>query len=382
MKLKIFSDRDYLPDRVRRPTTLLRPLWGSRRGKGTTWRTTLHRYFDISGNLFELTPLDQCDIAVLPFDWLDVRGSRWPYGNNKKILGFGRRFADMIGASGKPLVVFFSGERSHEPIALTNAAVFRNSLYESQRTANDFAFPSFVEDYVEQYFGGRIPIRRKGPKPVVGFCGLTREVSLTERLIEPVYHTAMRVRFGHPDVSPYKGIEVRQQSVRVLQQSRSVETNFILRSESVFLSKSTIEQKSVARRAYVENMEHSDYMLCARGSANYSVRLFEILSCGRIPVFVNTDCVLPFDSVVDWKAHCVWVDEAEIERLPEKVASFHSDLSADDFEALQLRCRQFWLEWLSAEGFFSRFRDSFLPNPERRAQAASGAALHATSRAE
>ena len=52
-----------------------------------------------------------------------------------------------------------------------------------------------------------------------------------------------------------------------------------------------------ARTGYVENLVASDYVLCARGAGNFSYRLYETLSCGRIPVFVDTDCVLPHEDV-------------------------------------------------------------------------------------
>lgn len=65
----------------------------------------------------------------------------------------------------------------------------------------------------------------------------------------------------------------------------------------------------------------SDYVLCARGG-DFSYRLYETLSYGRIPVFVDTDCVLPYDSEIKWKDYCVWVDEKEVNRIGERSRSF------------------------------------------------------------
>jgi len=49
-----------------------------------------------------------------------------------------------------------------------------------------------------------------------------------------------------------------------------------------------------------------------------SYRLYEALCCGRIPVFIDTDCVLPYDFMIDWKKYFVWVDQSELPLIAEK----------------------------------------------------------------
>ena len=137
-----------------------------------------------------------------------------------------------------------------------------------------------------------------------------------------------------------------------------MDTNFILRDQfyggAVVMSDGAwdVELKRRVRAEYIDNVLGSDYTLCLRGTGNYCHRLYETLCCGRIPVFVNTDCVLPYDFAADWRQHCVWVEESEMDRLPEKVAAFHEALSPTDFIDLQHACRAFWQRWLSPEGFF------------------------------
>ena len=92
-----------------------------------------------------------------------------------------------------------------------------------------------------------------------------------------------------------------------------------------------------------------------RGTGNFSMRFYETLCLGRIPIFVDTDCVLPYDFSLDWKQHCVWIDRSEIPFIAEKVADFHAALSPDDFIDLQRGNRELWEERLSTEGFYSHF---------------------------
>ena len=64
---------------------------------------------------------------------------------------------------------------------------------------------------------------------------------------------------------------------------------------------------------FYENMVSSDYIVCVRGGGNFSVRLYETLAMGRIPIFINTDCLLPLNKSIDWKKHVVWIEREDID---------------------------------------------------------------------
>ncbi len=155
----------------------------------------------------------------------------------------------------------------------------------------------------------------------------------------------------------HPGVRVRAQAIHVLSRRQDLRTNFVLRQAfwngALATGQLDAALAQSSRREFVANMINSDYVLCARGAGNFSYRLYETLSCGRIPILVDTDCVLPYDDVIDWRQYCVWVDEQEIEAIGEQVLSFHSALTAKDFRGLQIRCRRLWEEWLSPQGFFA-----------------------------
>ncbi|HJU48582.1 MAG TPA: exostosin family protein, partial [Gaiellaceae bacterium] len=96
----------------------------------------------------------------------------------------------------------------------------------------------------------------------------------------------------------------------------------------------------------------SDYVVCARGGGNFSYRLYEALSLGRIPIFIDTDCVLPFETEIDWRSLCVWVDERELDEIGDRLAAFHAALDGDGLEERQRECRRVFETYLSVEGFF------------------------------
>ncbi|MBW4451462.1 MAG: glycosyltransferase family 47 protein [Nostoc indistinguendum CM1-VF10] len=365
MKLNIYSDKNYLSNGIK-AVPMLYPFWKEFiPNQKYPWNRIHHNYIEIGNSLFNMTSLKEADLAIMPANWRAIRGESWRDKVNKQAQDISMQFAEKVANNGKELVVFFAGDCCAEKVPIKNATIIRPAVYRSQKRQKDIIIPALVEDYVKEYLGGLISIRQKSAKPVVGFCGLAQRDSWNLKLKTFTYHGLMLSKSLKLGVSPYKGKILRNQAMRRLAESPSlVNTNFIITegSESVYLTTQDPDKRQKTRAEFVKNMVESDYNLCCRGSANYSIRLYETLSCGRIPVFIDTDCVLPYDSVIDWKKYCVWIDEKEIPYIAEKVAEFHSNISDKEFVDLQHECRKLWKNWLSSEGFFTNFHLNFQAN--------------------
>ncbi|NET56653.1 MAG: exostosin family protein [Symploca sp. SIO2E6] len=326
--------------------------------KALAWK----HYWENCQSLFNISSLADAEFVVFPYDWFWVRGSTWIYPINspvsKEVRKLSTAYYQKVNKY-KRAVLFFSGDRSHEKVPFENAIVFREGLYQSQRQATDFTLPAFPEDLVEHYLSGSMQPRAKSVKPTVGFCGLAKKGNLKNLVKLGIYHSVMLATTGLPDVSPYKGEELRVKLLDQLRNYPAIETNFVIYNHSPFFANIAYEAKLKERSIYVKNLRESDYILCCRGSGNYSYRIYETLCMGRIPIFVNTDCGLPYDFLIDWRKYCVWVEEKELEQLPARLLDFHNSLSPQDFVDLQYQCRELWLKWLSPEGFFSNFHHHF-----------------------
>ena len=68
---------------------------------------------------------------------------------------------------------------------------------------------------------------------------------------------------------------------------------------------------------------------------------------GRIPVFINTDCILPLNEEVNWKEHMVWVEWEERHLIADKIIEFHKSLSPEKFIQIQFNNRKLWKEKLN-----------------------------------
>jgi hypothetical protein len=316
------------------------------------------RYIEVGSTFFQITSLPSADLAVFPAPYEKVVGEK---EKESMFWEFYKKCTKM----GKPVVVFFWSD-SDLPLYGESLWVFRTSLYASQRKKRELAFPCFVEDFVERYFSGVLPIRKKAYPPTVGFCGyvpFSGPFTLKKFLRKSVYNLKKMYKKIRNETLTSDAL-VRRKAIYHLSTAKGIQTNFLIRDQ--FLGgallrngKEDLEKKRKTRLEYVKNMADSDYILVARGAGNYSYRLYETLSSGRIPLFINTDCVLPFEKEIPWKEISVWVEEKEIQKIGEKVLTFHESLSPGEFENLQKTVRQIWLDYLSPTGFFRNFHLHF-----------------------
>ena len=353
--LKIFSDRAYLPS-GKGHIAMLYPFWGKNpEDPRDPTSGRYDRYVEVGSRLFEMTTLEKADVAVFPGAWEQVLGDTAAVKRAEQFLVLARR-------ARKPTVIFFWSDSDKE-IPYDDTVVFRTSCYRSRQRRNEFAMPAWSEDFVLRYLGGQLPVRSKGSRAVVGFCGYvpssnTGPRAARQRLKQAIRNGAKRLltTFGLRKTDG----SIRAAVLRFLAACPLIETNFEIREHflgGALLSEGSVDVQKMQqiRQEYVQNTVGSDYVLCARGGGNFSYRLYETLSCGRIPVFVDTDCVLPYQSEINWKEYCVWVDEKEVQWIGEKVAEFHARQSNRQFVELQRACRRLWESHLSPEGFFGNF---------------------------
>ena len=141
-----------------------------------------------------------------------------------------------------------------------------------------------------------------------------------------------------------------------------IDADFIIRDKytpTLSNDRSTLQSGTDIERIFYSNIYETDYTLCLRGYGNWSYRLYETLACGRMPVFIDTDCVLPSVPNVDWKEYCVWIDKSELQYIGEKILHFHSSMSSADFVDRQRGCRELWEKHLTLDGFMADARAHF-----------------------
>lgn len=298
------------------------------------------------------------DACILPKEW---NYYLW-HKKQSEAISLGKE----AGRYGKKILIWFRGDLT-PVMPVPNAIVFQSAMYRSKKKAYQFAAPYFVGDPTLKYSEGKIVLRQKLDRPVIGFCGYAgvRISKIGYGMLASV-HQNLSSLLGHSNYesSPIVPATVlRARALKHLSSSNRVRANFIIRDKYRAGIRKKQEGREVVASEFFDNIYHSDYTVCIRGYGNWSIRFYETLACGRIPIFIDTDCILPFESSIDWKKYCVWVERKELPYIAEKVADFHSQITANEFVDLQLSCRKVWKERLSIQGFMSHIAEHFRPIP-------------------
>ena len=250
-------------------------------------------------------------------------------------------FAEAARAARVPCLFFDESDCTESYRLPPYGTVYRTSLVGNRQRVQERVMPPVIRDPLMEVRVGEGP-RPYAKRPSIGFCGY----------ISPMWRQAVRRLLGHSE--KYIGHRLRRQAIRALSRTDGVEPHLIRRP---FYAGGYIACPSdypAMRQEFIDNLLNSDYTLCVRGAGNFSLRFYETLAAGRIPVLVNTDCPLPFAEQIDWSCHCVTVEESELPSLGDIVARFHAALGAQRFVAMQLANRQLWERWLAPVAFFER----------------------------
>ena len=102
-------------------------------------------------------------------------------------------------------------------------------------------------------------------------------------------------------------------------------------------------------------MLSAPFVICLRGNGNFSVRFYETLALGRIPILIDTDCVLPLNSEIDWHKHCIVVRNINLDRIVKSVYTSINALDNNVIRNMQIANRKLWIDKLSFSGFYYTF---------------------------
>lgn len=269
------------------------------------------------------------------------------YSNKKERLL--TEISTQVSQAGKLLLCAAKGDAGITP-RLSQMHLYRWGGYASKNGGNQFILPVFIADPIPLYCSGGAPFfHPKTPKPVIGFCGQGRggAIKWAADISRNLLHRAQNAAGlrAYDNEALQSSTCTRAKLLDRLEKSELVNTRFI-RFSKYRGGASTKEQRETGNRLFYHNMLDTQYTFCYRGAGNFSVRLFETLSCGRIPIIVRSDNNLPLPEIIDWNRFPMIWPEAH-SRIADEVARFHQGLSNKDFVALQQYARYVWENYLT-----------------------------------
>lgn len=269
-------------------------------------------------------------------------------------------FIDKALAQNKKVWVYAAGD-----FGITfrkDVTVFRLGGFKSKLSENEEILPSFVSDAYSTILVNNWKPLPKSIKPEIGFVGHANN-SKIKLVKEFVLHLKFSVnRQINTSLGDYQSFYPsslkRFEILEKLKKSDAISTTFILRKLYRAGVKSE-EEKQKTSLEFFKNIENNLYTVCMRGAGNFSVRLYETLMMGRIPVVIASDAKLPLENYINWEKHIVITNS---ENILKDLVVFHEKSSNEALIEIQKNNRDLMLGLFQRVNYFAalyKFKNEF-----------------------
>jgi hypothetical protein len=291
---------------------------------------------------------EEADIVIVPID------IAYFFENNKRQWLFG--FIAKGNIANKPVWIYSGGDCG---ISLkSDVYTFRFGGFQNKLNEKTFIMPAFKLDPLGLLKKEFLPIPKKN-LPSIGFVGHAdnslakwgKEFSIF------IVHNLKRIsrRIFDDYQSFYPSSIKRHQLLMILKKNNHIKTHFVFRKKYRAGVKNE-EEKVKTTFEFLENIYNNPYVFCSRGAGNFSVRFYETIAMGRIPVVIDTDIRLPLGEIINWKNHCIMATEND---FSDQLINFHATINENDFEQMQINNRNLWLNYLNRDTYFSQIYSVF-----------------------
>ena len=336
--VKLYTDTTYLIEKNRKLIfPLLLDLWYLKNSK----LLSLYEIVDIA---------EEADVFLLPLQYNHLV---------KFDSNFVKEFISMAKKLNKNIWIYTAGDFGYT-IKDKSIITFRLGGFHSKMSKQTIIIPALIMDPFVNGCLNKFSVLAWEKKPSVGFVGHAHISAL--KLLKESYgylkHSIkVLFRIVSEDYQPfYPSSIVRALILKKIGGSKMLKGNFIKR-DNYRAGAKTQESKEKSSTEFFENIYNNPYTLCIRGVGNFSVRFYETLAVGRIPILIDTDCRLPLDNKINWNRHCVIVSNTN--KIEEAILDFHNSYDENSFKKLQQTNRELWLNLLTREGFFKSIANQY-----------------------
>jgi hypothetical protein len=272
--------------------------------------------------------IEDADIVLVPIS------IQYLFLNEKKRAFY--QISSEVKKKGKKMLVFSAGDYG---MSLKGSHIIQIRLggFKSKMNQSTFIMPPFINDPYS-LMKKEFQVLPKKNKPEIGFVGHSNRSFIKlvkEFLLSFKYNLECIFGVNQTDWQKfYPSSKIRYIFLETLENSSNICSNFIYRKKYRAGVVNQIDKEKTSLEFY-DNMYNNLYTFCLRGTGNFSVRFYETLAMGRIPVLINTDCKLPLESVINWNKHALIVDENDVNRLPEILLQFHKSHTKEELKIIQ-----------------------------------------------
>jgi hypothetical protein len=134
----------------------------------------------------------------------------------------------------------------------------------------------------------------------------------------------------------------------------TIQGKTIFESTPNFFSELPGDTQERMQNTWIEALNDSVFILAPRGNGLTSIRFFEAMAFGRIPILIADDAKLPLMNKIDYDRFSIRVKERYITHIPRLIEKFH------DIKEASAMSRKVWEEYFSP-GKLRNFIESSLP---------------------
>ncbi len=272
------------------------------------------------------------DAVIVPFD-LGYWYKNKDYVNYLKSL-----------ARHKKLIILNTTDFLTKTIQINNAIFLRPFLNPGEFAKNTIIIPYEIEPL--------LGARTQNPKFIVSFMGYVPRISPT-RIFYSIKNSFKNPILGNGSIIRWVMIlKIRKAKFTI---------NIVPRNKFSGWKRDNSESTLQNRAEYIKSIEESRYILCPRGDGNQSIRFYETLSAGRVPIIIDSRMVFPLSQSVDLSKFIIILKVNEsIATWNEKILEFESSLSDHDFKILSQEICNMYDKYFSYYNFYKNLFVNFI----------------------
>ena len=301
-------------------------------------------------NLITYEWIANCDFFVFPKNY-----SVTYLKDLKKLCKIAKKY-------NKKVIVFYMSDVENKLPYFDNLIVFRTSLT-NKNPDNEYPIPWFSEDLMKY---DKNPYKNINiDSPVIWYCWYCTKTKI-RYLISKILMIIFRFKpinylmylffnYIYHNEKAYNILSVigtwfvfRKDIIDILCKERLIKFNFIRRDKWFW-----INEKRKYRKEYIDNIINSDFPLVIRWFWNFSFRISEVISLWKIPLFIDTDCKLPFDEEINYKDLFIRVPYKDIKNIQKYISKYLKN-NKNKFIENQKQIRYIYENYFTMTGYYTK----------------------------
>lgn len=262
-----------------------------------------------------------------------------------------RNTSEIASKLGKPFGLYSNSDFIVDPV-VGNSYLFTPGAYQSKPFQIDLPATLQVDPY-KKWIGPSWEASPYSPQPSVAFCGQATTQPL--KVLKDLY------TFGGTKIKNHLGLTLsnpgpvffpafqRATLLKIFEKDPRFTTDFILHNQYK-AGAVTSAQNAQVEKDFYQNINKSLFTVCLRGMGNYSVRFFQTLAMGRIPILIDTDCQIPFKEFNQLDRLIPIIPFERRNEVAEVVYDYFISKTPDEIFEIQSKCRGIWMEFYQKQG--------------------------------